>query len=91
MSQLRKVQVSLPESLLSQADQMAEVEKIDRDEFVRKAVRLYIREKRKLETREALKAGYQQMAQLNQAYAEQCLAADNQVLAACEEKLPESE
>lgn len=91
MSQLRKIQVSLPESLLDEADKIAGVENLNRSEFVRAAVRLYIREKNKKNNREKLISGYQQMAQINLDYAEMCLSADNQVLAACEEKLPECE
>ncbi len=85
MSQFRKIQLEIPQSLLDEVNEIAESRGEKADEIVSKALRSYIRNFNKL------KAGYKDMAQINEEYAEMCLNADNEALAVCEEKLSESE
>ena len=68
-----------------------EMEKINRSEFVREAMKLYIREKRRIEMRDKLKKGYQQMAEINAKLAEICFEADNDQQQKYEEGLRELE
>ncbi len=85
MSQFRKLQLEVPQSLLDEVNEIAKLQEVKADEVVNKALRLYIRNFNKLKT------GYEGMAKINEEYAEMCLNADNEALSVCEEKLSESE
>lgn len=87
----RKILISVPDSLLSEADTMANSQNINRSEFVREAMRLYIREKKKSEIADKLKKGYEEMAEFNLEYSDYCLEADNRQLKLYEYKLAECE
>lgn len=91
MAELRKILISLPDNLLKEVDSIVSVEKINRSEFVREAMKLYIREKRKIEMRDKMKKGYQEMAEINIRLAEICFDADNDQQDKYEEKLGELE
>lgn len=91
MAESRKIIVSLPNSLLKEVDAIASLERINRSEFVRQAMRLYIREKRKLESKENMKKGYIEMAEINQKLAEMCLEADDEIQKKYEDSLAECE
>ncbi|NMB98010.1 MAG: ribbon-helix-helix protein, CopG family, partial [Clostridiaceae bacterium] len=65
MAESRKILISLPESLLKEVDSIVNMEKTNRSEFVRRTIQLYIRERRKIEVRDRLKKGYQEMAEIN--------------------------
>ncbi len=91
MAQSKKILISLPNSLLEEVDSIASMEKINRSEFVRQAMKLYIREKKKLETRDGMKKGYQEMAEINLKLAELCFDADNEVQKKYEDRLAECE
>ncbi|HOQ36898.1 MAG TPA: ribbon-helix-helix protein, CopG family [Acetivibrio sp.] len=91
MAQLKKILISLPDNLLKEVDSIVEMEKINRSEFVREAMKLYIREKRRIEMRDKLKKGYQQMAEINAKLAEICFEADNDQQQKYEEGLRELE
>jgi len=87
----KKILISLPDSLLDEADTMATRHNLNRSEFIREAMKLYIREKKKKEIAEKLKKGYEEMGQLNLEYSEFCLQADNRELQLYEDKLAECE
>ena len=91
MAELKKILISLPDNLLKVIDSIVAVEKINRSEFVREAMKLYIREKRKIEMRDRMKKGYQEMAEINMMLAEMCFEADNDQQAIYEERLRELE
>jgi CopG family transcriptional regulator/antitoxin EndoAI len=91
LSDLKKILVSLPDNLLKEVDEIIAVEKINRSEFVRKAMKLYIREKRRIEMRDKMKKGYQEMAEINAKLAEMCFGADNEQQQKYEESLGELE
>ena len=65
MAETKKIMVSLPNSLLEEVDFIVSMEKKNRSEFVKEAMKLYIREKRKVEVSERLKDGYLEMSQIN--------------------------
>ena len=52
MAELKKILVSLPDSLLREVDEIVAIEKKNRSEFIREAMKLYIRERHRLEIRE---------------------------------------
>ena len=91
MAELKKILISLPNALLEEVDSIASIEKINRSEFVRQAMKLYIREKKKLKMRDSMKKGYQEMAEINLKLAEMCLAADNEIQKKYEDRLAECE
>jgi CopG family transcriptional regulator/antitoxin EndoAI len=57
--------ISLPSNLLAEVDDLVSVEKKNRSEFIREAMKLYLAEKRRRNLREEMKQGYQNMAELN--------------------------
>lgn len=91
MSELRKILISLPDSLLKEVDDFISQQKVNRSEFVREAMALYIREKRRIEIRERLKKGYIEMGEINLSIACMCIGADSVQQFSYEEKLSECE
>ena len=91
LSQLKKVLITVPDSLLKQVDIMAEKEKTNRSEFVREAMKLYLKEKKRISLSEQMKKGYQEMGDINLAISEMYFDAENEQLSAYEEKLAECE
>ena len=91
MAELKKILISLPDNLLKEIDHIVSVEKTNRSEFVREAMKLYLREKRKIEMRDRMKKGYQEMADINIRLAELCMDADSDQQQKYEERLGELE
>lgn len=91
MAELKKILISLPDNLLKEVDSIVSVEKTNRSEFVREAMRLYIQERRKIEMRDRMKKGYEEMAEINIKLAEICFEADNEQHKKYEERLGEME
>lgn len=91
MPQYKKILISLPDTLLDEIDEYVMSEHINRSEFVRRAMKGFLREKQLNSIRERLKEGYQEMGDINLAIAEMCFEADNEMCLAYEEKLSESE
>ncbi len=79
--------VSLPNNLVEEVDFIVSMEDKNRSEFVREAMKLYIREKRKLEVSERLKDGYLEMSKINLSFAEMGLGQDMEELDLYEVKL----
>jgi CopG family transcriptional regulator/antitoxin EndoAI len=57
--------ISLPDSLLAEVDGIAAAERLNRSEFIREAMKLYISERKRRMLREQMKAGYIEMAGIN--------------------------
>ena len=91
MSQLKKVLITVPDTLLKQVDMLASDEKLNRSEFVREAMRMYIKEKKKSALREQMKQGYKEMAQINLKISQMCFEAENEAFSGMEEKFAECE
>ncbi len=91
MSQLKKVLITVPDSLLEAVDSAAKVANINRSELVREAMKLYLSERKKRSRKEELKNGYQEMAELNLSLAEMYFSAEEEAFSALEEKLAECE
>ncbi|OPJ55251.1 CopG family ribbon-helix-helix protein [Alkalithermobacter paradoxus] len=87
----KKILVSLPNGLLQEIDKIIEVENKNRSEFIREAMKLYLREKRKVETRETMIKGYREMGVINLALAEMGLSIDVSALEGYEGKMAEGE
>ncbi len=89
MSRQRKILISLPDSLLTEVDDFASSQNINRSEFIRDAMRLYIKERKKSEINARLKRGYEEMAEINLDIAQFCVPADEQQQISYEAKLLE--
>jgi CopG family transcriptional regulator / antitoxin EndoAI len=91
LAESKRIIVSLPDSLLREVDCIVAIEKKNRSEFIREAMKLYIREMRKNEVRENMKRGYREMAGINLALAELGVSVDSQALESYEAKISESD
>lgn len=91
MSQLKKVLITLPDYLIDELDDLAKYEKKDRSDIVREVMKTYLNEHRKEKIKSELIMGYQQMANVNLALAQDCLDADEENLRHYEEKIAECE
>lgn len=61
----KRIIITVPENLLSEMDLLTTIESKNRSEIVREAIRFYLRERKKNLTREQMKKGYLEMAELN--------------------------
>ena len=84
--QYKRVLVNLPEKVLREIDEAAAGQKVNRSEVLREAAKLYLRQAKKKKDAE-IGRGYAEMGQINLAYAEDCLDADNALLDWYEQKL----
>lgn len=91
MAQLKKILISVPDYLLKEVDNIVSVERINRSQFVREAVKLYLLQKKKIEMRDVMKKGYEQMAQINIEFAEIFFEIDNEQQQIYENRLRELE
>lgn len=91
MSQLKKVLITVPDSLLEAVDSAAKVDNINRSELVREAMKMYLSKRKKRTESEELKKGYQEMAELNLSLAEMFFNAEDEANSVLEEKLAECE
>ena len=81
----------MPDTLLDEADSMAYSQNVNRSEFIREAMKMYIREKKKNEIVQKLKKGYEDMAEINLEWADYCFETDCKLQQNYEEKLAECE
>lgn len=65
MSQVKRIMISLPDSLLAEVDGIVAAERLNRSEFIREAMKLYINERKRRLLREQMKSGYVEMAKIN--------------------------
>jgi CopG family transcriptional regulator/antitoxin EndoAI len=91
VAELKKILVSLPDSLLQEVDEIVAIEKKNRSEFIREAMKLYIRERHRIEIREKMKKGYEEMARINSEMTEVGLESDVRALEEYEAILSECE
>lgn len=76
MAELKRIMISIPNSLLQEVDGIIAMEKLSRSQFVREAMRLYIEDRKRKAIRDVMRKGYQEMAVINLALAEEGLFAD---------------
>jgi len=69
VAQVKRIMISLPDNLLAEVDRIVARERLNRSEFIREAMRLYIRERKRRQLREQMKQGYLEMAKINLALA----------------------
>jgi CopG family transcriptional regulator / antitoxin EndoAI len=67
----KRIIVSVPDHLLREVDGLVALERLNRSALIREAVRLYVDERKKRDVRDQLMRGYQEMAAINLALAEE--------------------
>ncbi len=65
MSNVKRIMISLPDTLLAEVDGIAAADRLNRSEFIRKAMNFYITECKRRHLREQMKKGYLEMAKIN--------------------------
>ncbi len=65
MSQVKRIMISVPDTLLAEVDGIAAADRLNRSEFIREAMKLYIAERKRRLLREQMKKGYMEMAKIN--------------------------
>lgn len=89
MADSKRITICLPTSLLEEVDGLTDLENKNRNELIREAMRFYLKEKRKLRLREQMRIGYQEMAALNLALAEEFCQCEEEANHLTERKLVE--
>ena len=89
MNEIKKILISMPESLLNEIDAAISGDKLNRSEFVREAIRFYLNEKKNNEIKLMLIKGYQEMAGINSEIAEQSYDYDSMQIVEYERRLEE--
>ena len=85
----KRIMVSLPTSLLEEVDGLINLEKKNRSELIREAMRFYLEEKRKSHMREQMRVGYLEMAQINLTLAEEFNYCEEEANSLIERKIGE--
>ena len=85
----RKISVTLPEELIRETDILAKTDKVSRSEIITLAMKQFLREKRRIESKENMKRGYLQMAGINLDLAAESVAADESAYKVYEDFLGE--
>lgn len=89
MAEVKRIMISLPDKLLREVDGIAAAEKLNRSEFIREAMKLYIQERKRRTIREQMKKGYLEMAKINLALAGESFEIEHEVTRLFEERLAE--
>ena len=87
----RKISVTLPDFLIEETDRIASSLNRSRSELIALAVSSYIRESKRIESKEQMKKGYLEMGRINLSLAEESLLSDESACEIYEEFLSESE
>ena len=71
-----EILVRLPQQFLNELDGFAEQENVNRNEFIYRATKAYLRERKKRQIRETMRRGYMEMAKINLAIASEAIQAE---------------
>jgi CopG family transcriptional regulator / antitoxin EndoAI len=74
----KRIVVNLPEQLLNEVDGVLKREKVNRDEFIHQATKMYLRERKNRYIREAMRQGYMEMAKINLNIASEAFLAEEE-------------
>lgn len=91
MAESRKIQICIPEYMLEEIDSIVNAEKINRSEFVRHTIKLYIRQRRMGCMADRLEQGYRDMAEINKKLSQIWCDVDSELQLKYEEMLGELE
>ncbi|OZI11168.1 MULTISPECIES: ribbon-helix-helix protein, CopG family [unclassified Bacillus (in: firmicutes)] len=71
-----EVFIRLPQQFVKELDSFAEQENINRSEFIYRATKMYLRERKKRQITESMRRGYMEMAKINLAIASEAMQAE---------------
>ncbi|MDQ0216589.1 CopG family transcriptional regulator/antitoxin EndoAI [Oikeobacillus pervagus] len=71
-----EISIRLPQHFLSELDGFAEQENVNRSEFIYRATKMYLRERKKRHIRETMRRGYMEMAKINLEIASEAIQAE---------------
>ncbi len=71
-----EIVIRLPQALVSELDGIVKQENGNRNELIYQAMKMYIRERKKRQIREAMRRGYMEMAKINLLLASEAFLAE---------------
>nr|WP_238482605.1 YlcI/YnfO family protein [Lederbergia galactosidilytica] len=71
-----EIMIRLPQQLIAELDGYAELENVNRNEFIYRATKMYLRERRRRQIVETMRRGYMEMAKINLAIASEAIQAE---------------
>jgi len=74
----QEILVRLPQALINEVDGFLKQEESNRNEFIYQATKMYLRERRKRQIREAMRRGYMEMAKINLNIASEAFLAEEE-------------
>ena len=83
----KRILISVDDELLLQVDELAAEQSISRSELIRRAMKRYALEQHRMNVRERMKKGYQEMAKINSEWADFALLSDEAVRLAYEKTM----
>ncbi|HEX3015768.1 MAG TPA: ribbon-helix-helix protein, CopG family [Desulfobacteria bacterium] len=89
MADVKRIMISLPESLLAEVDGIVNREKRNRSEFIRDALHSLLLERKRRSMREQMIKGYKEMAQINLSLAREHFETETEAQQCYEKKLLE--
>lgn len=91
MADIKKILINLPSNLLEEVDVIIREDKQNRSEFIREAMKLYLKEKKRIRIRDMMVRGYMEMGKINLEISEIGIDYDRLILEKYEKILAESE
>ena len=91
LGKVKRVLIQLPNNLLQEVDGYLQDYSGDRNEFIKEATKLYLREKKRQQIREKLRHGYIEMSEINLKLADEGLSHDAKTICYYEDSLAECE
>lgn len=83
--------ISLPDSLLEEVDGFVQRDSGNRSKFIREAMKLYLKEKKRQEIRDKMRTGYLEMSEINLELAAESIWCDARTINYYEDSLAECE
>ncbi len=78
MSGTKRIMISLPTNLLQEVDGIVARENLSRSEIIRRAMKMYVQERKKRIIREMMQRGYMEMARINLNIASEAFALEEE-------------
>lgn len=76
----KRIVVSIPYKLLQEVDGVVEDERLNRSQFIREAMKLYLKERKRRLIRESMQKGYMEMAKINLNIASEAFVAEEEAV-----------
>ena len=83
----KRISISLPEDVLKDVDKVAVDLNLSRSNLIISMIKIYLAERRRIESKEKLGIGYAEMGSINLSIAEECLNTDQTTQDAYEDYL----